>query len=153
MSMLEHKIPPPVVGVLIGAAMWLAARVSPQINVEAAARIAIALAFAGFGLAIALSGVVAFRQARTTVNPLKPEAASALVVHGVYRYTRNPMYLGFAAALVGWAVYLATPVALLGPALFAWFITCFQIVPEERVLRNIFGQEFADYQSRVRRWL
>lgn len=100
-----------------------------------------------------LSGVMAFRRARTTVNPLNPEAATALVIVGVYRYTRNPMYVGLATMLVGWAVYLAAPLALLGPPIFVLFIARFQIVPEERALAEKFGREFADYRKKVRRWL
>jgi len=94
--------------------MWLGSRVSPQLHVESVLWLVVALVFVALGIAIALSGVVAFRRARTTVNPLKPDAASSLVESGIYRYTRNPMYVGLALALVGWAVYLAAPLALLG---------------------------------------
>jgi protein-S-isoprenylcysteine O-methyltransferase Ste14 len=57
------------------------------------------------------------------------------------------------AFLLAWAIYLAQPLALLGPLAFVLYITHFQIVPEERVLSGLFGEEFADYRDRVRRWL
>jgi protein-S-isoprenylcysteine O-methyltransferase Ste14 len=87
------------------------------------------------------------------VNPLHPEATSSLVITGIYRHTRNPMYVGFAAVLLGWAAYLAAPLALLGPLTFVLYITRFQIIPEERALHAKFGPEFAAYQARVRRWI
>jgi len=105
------------------------------------------------GVAVALGGVVSFRRARTTVNPLKPETTAALVVSGVYSFTRHPMYLGMVSVLLAWAVFLASPWSLAGPVLFALYITRFQIVPEERVLSGLFGESFAAYTRQVRRWL
>jgi len=153
MHWLEHRIPPPVVALLVGASMWGLARVSPAVQVDPALRIAVAIALAVLGIATGVSGVIAFRRSGTTTNPLKPGAASSLVVGGVYRHTRNPMYLGLAFVLLGWAAYLAAPLALLGPPIFVLFITRFQIIPEESALAEIFGQQFTAYRSSVRRWL
>ena len=153
MKWLEHRIPPPVVGVLTGAAMWALARVTPVLGIRMSLRIAAAAAVFVAGLAVAALGIVAFRTAQTTVNPLKPESTSSIVVSGVYRFTRNPMYLGLVLGLIGWAIYLAAPAALLGPAAFMAFITRFQIRPEERALHEKFGRTFADYTAKVRRWL
>jgi protein-S-isoprenylcysteine O-methyltransferase Ste14 len=153
MPWLEHKIPPPIVGLLIGAGMWLIAKAAPLIALDSQVRWVIAALFVASGLIITLLGGAAFHRAQTTVNPLKPEAASTLVVVGIYRYTRNPMYVGFAMVLIGWAVYLSAPLTLLGPALFVLFINRFQIIPEERVLNAKFGQQFSEYKIKVRRWL
>jgi protein-S-isoprenylcysteine O-methyltransferase Ste14 len=100
-----------------------------------------------------LSGLLAFRRARTTINPMKPGASSAMVSGGVYRITRNPMYVGLVLLLCGWSVYLGSPWAWLAPLAFAAYVTRFQIVPEERVLARLFGAEYAAYRARVRRWL
>ena len=153
MYSLNHKIPPPIVAILLGTVMWGIARLFPPIHFEQVLRIAVALALVVLGIAVGLAGAIAFRRAKTTTNPLKPGAASSLVTGGVYRFTRNPMYLGVAIVLVGWAAYLAAPVALLGPAIFVLFITRFQIIPEELALTEIFGQQFIAYKSAVRRWL
>jgi protein-S-isoprenylcysteine O-methyltransferase Ste14 len=102
---------------------------------------------------VAMGAGIRFRRANTTVNPLKPQAASSLVTIGIYRYTRNPMYLGLLFLIVAWAVLLSSPFALLGPVTFVAFIGRFQIVPEERVLSALFGEEYAAYKSHVRRWL
>ena len=87
------------------------------------------------------------------MNPLKPETSSRLVTSGIYRHTRNPMYLGMAVVLLGWAAWLGSAWSLLGIAMFAAYITRFQILPEETALQRIFGAEFDEYRERVRRWL
>jgi protein-S-isoprenylcysteine O-methyltransferase Ste14 len=97
--------------------------------------------------------VVAFRRAGTTVNPMKPESSSSLVVSGIYAFTRNPMYLGFLFALLAWAIYLSHPAAFLVLPLFVWYMNRFQIEPEERALASLFGEAFTTYAARVRRWL
>lgn len=153
MNWLEHKIPPPIVGLLIGLAMWLAAPFGPSLPVGAAVRYSLAAILLGVGLAFDLLGLLAFRASRTTVNPLAPERASALVTGSVYRVTRNPMYVGLAFLLLAWAAFLAALLPFAGPIFFVLYITRFQIQPEERVLHQLFGEEYAQYSARVRRWL
>lgn len=153
MQSLDLKIPPPAVGVLVGLAMWGVASISPLLDMSTPTRVAAGIAIVLAGGAFSLSGAVSFRRARTTINPMKPEAASALVSTGIYRFTRNPMYVGILLALVGWAVFLAAPWALLGPLAFCLYISRFQIAPEERALSKLFGAEYTAYQAKVRRWL
>jgi len=81
-----------------------------------------------------------------------PSKASSLVVTGIYGYTRNPMYLGGLVMLSAWALFLAKLSACFFLPLFVAYLTRFQIIPEERVLRARFGTEFDDYTKRVRRW-
>jgi protein-S-isoprenylcysteine O-methyltransferase Ste14 len=104
-------------------------------------------------LTVAILGSWAFRKAKTTVSPINPEKASSVVTGGIYSYTRNPMYVGLTAVLVGWAVWLSVPWLFLGPVAFMLFVTRFQIVPEERVMSSKFGRDYDDYRKRVRRWL
>jgi protein-S-isoprenylcysteine O-methyltransferase Ste14 len=153
MTFLEHRVPPPIVGLLCGIAMWYLSRQIPGVTLQDSIRISLAILTCGIGLAIMLTGVISFRRAQTTINPLKPETATALVTSGVYRYTRNPMYLGMLLVLLGWSVFLASPAALTGVVAFGLYIQRFQILPEERALVAVFGSTFTDYMSRVRRWL
>jgi len=150
---LELRIPPPIVGLVIAAGMWAVGHIPPLVPMPRLVRLAVAVSLLAAGAAVALGGVISFRLARTTVNPLKPETTAALVATGVYSFTRNPMYLGMALLLLAWTVFLASPWSLVGPALFALYITRFQIVPEERVLAGLFGESFAAYRRRVRRWI
>lgn len=105
------------------------------------------------GLLLALVGVLQFRRARTTVNPMSPAKTSALVSSGLYRWSRNPMYLGMALLLLGVAAWGSALAGYLLVLAFCWFLTRFQIIPEERALLAAFGQEFAQYRARVRRWI
>ncbi|QJP09193.1 methyltransferase family protein [Pseudomonas multiresinivorans] len=149
MDWLEHRIPPPLVALISGLLMWLAVRPIAPLG----GRLWLALLVVLAGAAVCLAGVASFRRARTTVNPLKPESASSLVIAGIYRHTRNPMYLGFAIILLGWCVFLGSALAVLGVAAFVLYIGRFQIRPEERALRELFGAEFEAFCGRVRRWV
>ena len=153
MHALELKIPPPIVGLLIAAAMWGVTLVSPGTPLPDNIRLTTTIAIALGGVAVAIAGLAAFRRAKTTVHPLKPETASTLVTSGVYRFTRNPMYVGLALVLVAWGVFLSSVWSVLGPLVFIYYMTRFQIMPEERVLSGIFGATYSEYQGRVRRWL
>ena len=153
MPSLELKIPPPAVALVVGLAMGWVSRYGVLEGVPPPWRIGVALAVAAVGACFDVAGIIAFRRAKTTVNPMKPEKSAALVSTGVYRITRNPMYVGMVFILLAWAVYLASPWSLFGPLAFAAYITRFQIAPEERVLAGRFGEAFAIYQARVRRWL
>jgi protein-S-isoprenylcysteine O-methyltransferase Ste14 len=150
---MELRIPPPIVGIVIGAGMWAMAHALPMLQMPKFARLAGTATLAVVGVVIALGGVVSFRRAKTTVNPLKPETSASLVTSGVYSFTRNPMYLGMAMVLLAWSVFLSSAWSLVGPLLFASYITRFQIIPEERVLDKLFGASFAEYKKRVRRWI
>ena len=153
MPSLDNKIPPPDVGALVGLAMWLVASFGPALALSHAARYAAVGILVVAGVAFDVLGLLAFRASRTTVNPLKPQRASALVTDGVYRVTRNPMYVGMCCLLLAWAVYLSALLPFAGPAVFVLYMSRFQIQPEERVLRQLFGDQYVRYTSRVRRWL
>lgn len=153
MKSLELRIPPPLVAALVAAAMWGISRVTPLLEVSILYRVSAAIAIAVAGGFFSIAGAVSFRRARTTVNPMKPESASSLVSSGVYRVTRNPMYVGLLLGLAAWATFLAAPWALLGPLAFLLYIGRFQIAPEEVVLSRLFGTEYAAYKAKVRRWL
>ncbi|HVT74658.1 MAG TPA: isoprenylcysteine carboxylmethyltransferase family protein [Lacunisphaera sp.] len=153
MRRLENRIPPLVTFAVMGAAMWAVARTVPAANFSLPAGHLLAAALGVAGFAVATLGVISFRRARTTVNPLQPGAASALVVSGVYRLTRNPMYLGLLLMLAGWGMYLGHAIALALSAAYVPLMNRLQIQPEERALAAKFGPAFAAYQARARRWL
>jgi protein-S-isoprenylcysteine O-methyltransferase Ste14 len=153
MAGLEHKIPPPIIGLACAGAMYFAAQYSPVMPMAALGKWVLVGAFALSGLALDFSGLMAFLRRHTTINPLHPEKSSALVTGGIYTLSRNPMYLGMACLLLAWAISLQSPAALLGVPAFMAYITRFQIKPEERMLEKLFGGEFTAYRQRVRRWL
>ncbi len=153
MAGLEHKIPPPVIGLLCASGMYAAAQYTPTLDMAPLWKWLLVPAFALTGLALDFSGLLAFLRRQTTINPLRPEKSTALVTGGIYQLTRNPMYLGMACLLLAWAVYLQSPAALLGVPAFMAYITRYQIKPEERILEQLFGADFTRYTAQVRRWL
>lgn len=153
MRALDLKTPPAVVFLVCAAGMWLLARAIPAAEFELRHAGLLAIAIAGFGLAVAIAGVHAFRRQSTTVNPTRPDKSNSLVTGSVYRYTRNPMYVGLACCVLAWGVYLRNVAALPGIIVFIAYLTQFQIKPEERALEEKFGAEYASFKSRVRRWL
>jgi protein-S-isoprenylcysteine O-methyltransferase Ste14 len=153
MHILELKVPPVAVVLVTAALMWLVAWTVPAFGILFPARILVAICLAITGVVTSAVGVISFRQARTTVNPMKPEASSSLVTNGIYKLTRNPMYLGFALGLLGWTVFLSKFLAFLFLPAFILYMNRFQIVPEERALATLFGQAFSAYRETTRRWL
>ena len=151
---MSHRLPPLAVTALLAALMWGAAGAWPQFSWHWPPAHGLALAVGGGAVIVCLLGVASFRRASTTVNPTRPEGTSALVVGGVYRYSRNPMYLGFLLGLVAWGLWLANLPALAGgPLLLVLWLDRFQIIPEERVLESKFGDDYRAYKRQVRRWL
>ncbi len=150
---MDTRIPPPLFAILLAAASWLADRYLPDARVALPWQAEVVIVLLALGLACMLSGVLAFRIARTTVDPMHPERASHLVVSGIYRRTRNPMYLGLLTLLAAWAVFLGQPAALVTLPVWVWYIGRFQIQPEEAALRRLFGAAYVAYCSKVRRWI
>ncbi len=153
LSALNHRIPPPILTVFTALLMWGLAQATPRWPLPDGLRLLGSGALLLVGLAFLASGFLAFRAAKTTINPVNIEAASSLVTSGVFRVSRNPMYVGFTAVLAAWTVYLAAPCAVTGVLGFMLFIYRFQILPEEQVMHAKFGAEFETYRRSVRRWL
>jgi protein-S-isoprenylcysteine O-methyltransferase Ste14 len=153
MSKFEHRIPPPLVALLIGLAMLALAKASGPPAFDEALRIDGASVLFLLGLGVAALGAFAFQRQGADINPHKIDRGDVLVTTGVFRWTRNPMYLGLTLLLCGYAFYLARLSCLLGPVAFVPFITRFQIIPEERAMLAKFGERYADYCAKTRRWI
>ncbi len=150
---MELKVPPLVQLLLVGAGMLAISKLVPSLTFSIPAKIPIGILVVLFGVVVALLGVLEFRKAKTTLDPRYPQKSENLVVTGIYKISRNPMYLGFLLALFGWFVILANVAALLFLPVFVIYINHFQIKPEERFLLQKFGSDFSQYCSKVRRWV
>ncbi|MEL6369904.1 MAG: isoprenylcysteine carboxylmethyltransferase family protein [Pseudomonadota bacterium] len=146
-------VPPPVIGIAFGAAMLFVQRGLPQFQLDVPGGRIAAIIVAVIGLSIEVAAVGHFFRRKTTINPLAPDKTQHLVVEGLYRVTRNPMYLGMAILLTGWALWLGNPINIAFVALFVVVLTELQIKPEERALEAKFGESYRDYCQRVRRWV
>lgn len=153
LNFLELKFPPPLQAVVHAAAMRLVSAQMPALAFTVPGSQTVGAVIACMGLSLVIAGIVTLRMARTTVNPLTPGASTALVTTGIFRLSRNPMYVGVAAALTGWALYLAHGLAFLFVPFFVLYMNRFQILPEERILSAKFSEAYARYKQSVRRWL
>lgn len=153
MRFLENRIPPPLVAAGFAVAMWALSRFVAGVDLPLAVRLAVSALALLAAASLGLAGVAGFWRARTTVNPHRPQAASTLVTSGVYRVSRNPMYLAVALGLLALSLWLAFPWSLLGVLGFVLYLNRFQIAPEERALEARFGEDYRRYRAAVRRWL
>jgi protein-S-isoprenylcysteine O-methyltransferase Ste14 len=150
---LETKVPAPIIAAALGASMKFYATASGVVIDPTALRMYVGLGLAQASGLLAVIAVATFWRARTTINPLDPSRAAHLVTGGVFRVSRNPMYLSLLLLLVAYAVRIDSPAVWLGPIAFIAYVTRFQIHPEERALEARFGEAYLRYRTRTRRWL
>jgi protein-S-isoprenylcysteine O-methyltransferase Ste14 len=133
--------------------MWIFSNTVPLFRFDSFLFMSVGVLFGIVGLCCIVWAGGLFFRSNTTVNPFTPDKSSQLVVHGLYQYTRNPMYFGLLLMLVGWALYLGSASAFFILPFFIFTLNFFQIKPEERVLARLFGEEYRTYQNKVRRWI
>ena len=153
MNALELKVPPVAQVIITAAVMYGAPRIIPNLQFYFDGSNTLAIGLSIIGLGSGVLGVAQFKKAQTTVNPHTPEKSTNLVTSGIYRYTRNPMYLGLVLVLLGWAFYLSHLLPFILVPVFMIYMTRFQIQPEEKMMAQKFGREYQVYLSRVRRWI
>lgn len=153
MAWLETKILPPLVMVICGALMWGIALITPSLPEMATWTNILSKALVASGFLILFIAAFYFFKVKTTINPMVPKRSSSLVTSGLYRYSRNPIYVADIVFLLAWAFYLNNPISLVGIVGFVLYMNRFQIEPEERALEANFGQDYLDFKARVRRWI
>ena len=149
---MNLKVPPMVFLLLVGILMKVVANLLPFQNFSLMMSSMIGTILAFFGIVISLLGVYEFRKAKTTVDPRNPHKSEFLVRAGIYKFSRNPMYLGFLIILFGWWVILENYLAFYFIPLFVLYMNLFQIKPEEMCLSQKFGEAYTEYCNEVRRW-
>ncbi|NNK33841.1 MAG: isoprenylcysteine carboxylmethyltransferase family protein [Xanthomonadales bacterium] len=153
MPRLQLKVPPAIQLVIAAGLMWGLAELTPDLGLDRGLRTWLYRGLTVLGGLVVVRGWWDFRRARTTVDPTRPHKASSLVVTGAYRFSRNPMYLGFLLLLIGWAAFLDNAYSLAALPLIVLSLTQLQIRPEEDALQSRFGSDWEDYARRVRRWI
>jgi protein-S-isoprenylcysteine O-methyltransferase Ste14 len=150
--MLRFRVPPPLLAIGAAALMGWLDREMPVLRLLVVPWNLVGWGFIGIGLCIDAVSVAAFVRAKTTVNPIHVDRATRLVVSGLYRVSRNPMYLGMICLLLGWALLLGSLLPFLVVVAFERLIVVVQIRPEEAALAARFGDEYAQYVRGVNRW-
>ena len=148
---METKIPPPLVTLIFGLSIYFSRELFPIIEIKYSFYVGIVLLLLGF--LILISAVRLFRIDQTTVNPLSPKQATKLVTEGIFKFSRNPMYLGMACVLASLAMFFNIIGGIVFIALFCAYITKFQIVPEEKAMLDLFSEDFDQYKQTTRRWI
>jgi protein-S-isoprenylcysteine O-methyltransferase Ste14 len=147
------KIPPLLLTGLLALLMKLIDTALPIYGFHGFDSTPFSLALLLISILLIIGGVLAFRRASTTINPSQPHNTSTLVTTGVYRLTRNPMYVGFILALTAWGIHLGNPISFLLVVSFYYYMNCFQIKLEEKALQEIFGDNYVQYCTKGKRWL
>ena len=150
---LELKVPPVLLALFFAFLMWLVAQLMPRLLIDDPIRLSAILLLLAGGAFFSLAAVLSFRSAGTTVNPLTPGESTSLVTTGVYRYSRNPMYVGILLMLLAWGVFLSNLFSMVTCAGFFLYMNRYQIQPEEESLSASYGDVYADYLKKVRRWI
>lgn len=150
---MKLLIPPPAQAIIFAGLMWLISTQFPEFGFSGALQQPVAILICLIGICIDLVSVGLFAQKKTTVSPFSPDKTQVLITSGLYQYSRNPMYLGMAFILTGLAVWLGNYASFLMIPCFIWYITQLQIIPEEEILLEKFGEEYGEYMLRVRRWI
>ena len=148
---IKTKFPPPLVALIFGFLINYTKNIFPKIEIKNE------IIFGSFmiisGLIIILSAIILFKKYQTTISPLNPSNATKLITDGIYKFSRNPMYLGLLFVLFGISIILNPTGGLFLIPLFILYLNIFQIVPEENAMVDLFKDEFLEYRKNVRRWI
>ena len=148
---MKNKIPPPIITLICALLIYLSKPFFPELIFNYFNQISLFFLISGF--IIILISFLRFKKEKTTINPIKIEKASSLVTNGIFKYSRNPMYLGMVLILISIGIKFNFHGGLLLVGFFVYFITYFQILPEEKAMLKLFGKDFINYKNKTRRWV
>ena len=147
---MKNTVPPPIVTLICSLLIYLSKPIFPELIINYSSQIS--LFFLIFGLVIIIISFQRFKKEKTTINPIYIEKASSLVTGGIFKYSRNPMYLGMLFILISISIRFNFYGGILIVGFFVYFITYFQILPEEKAMLKLFGDDFINYKKKTRRW-
>lgn len=139
--------------ILAAISIWIISKYTAGFEIKNITKNSIVTLITITGVIFGFSGVISFKKSNTSVDPTKPESADTLVSSGIYRVSRNPMYLSLVFLLIAMVLYLESLWSIIVVCLFVVYMNRFQIIPEERAMIKLFGNEYVDYMQRVRRWI
>ena len=148
---MKTKIPPPIIALICIVINYLSTYLINPIkfpNIEIIGGLILFL-----GVATSMLATLLFRKDKTTVNPMNPEETTTLVTTGIFSITRNPMYLGSFLSISSTVLFFGSWFGIIILMFFVWYITKFQIIPEEEAMEKLFGNKYDEYRQNVRRWI
>ena len=148
---IKTKFPPPLVALTFGFLINYTKNIFPKIEIKN--EIIFGSLMIISGLIIILSAIILFKKYQPTITPLNPSNATKLITDGIYKFSRNPMYLGLLLVLLGISIILNLTGGFFLIPLFILYLNLFQIIPEENAMVDLFKDEFLEYKKKVRRWI
>ena len=148
---MKTKISPPVLAVSMIGLVYLSTLLFEPITFDYQGALSILLVI--IGLACALPSFRLFSRHKTTISPFTPSETAVLLTEGMYRYSRNPMYLGLLLLIISSIIWVGSWLGILISLIFISIMNSLQIIPEEDALLEIFGEEYTEYKKKVRRWI
>ncbi len=145
------KIPPPLIVLTLIISIYFSSKKIDLINIPF--QLEISFFILSLGILVFINPVLKFIKSKTTINPIQFEETNRLVTSGIFKYSRNPMYLGMLMIIISTSIFYLNIYSILTPFLFVFWINKFQIKREEVFLTEKFGKEYLSYKNKTRRWL
>lgn len=149
----QVKTIPPLIPLFFIVLAWLIDKYIYALAIPVTENIQLVVAYIMMAITVILFSFSLYFFIKTKQNPEPHTPTNALYTGGVFRITRNPIYLGFLVAQIVVAIKLNNLYVLLSLPIVWWLLNKWVIEPEEAYLEKLFGQEFLEYKNKVRRWL
>ena len=145
------KIPPPILVLILVVSSCLSSKKIDVIHIPNQTLTSILILL--IGILILIIPISKFIKSKTTIDPIKFKKVNKLVTSGIYKYSRNPMYLGLLLIVISSSILYLNIYSVITPMIFYYWINRFQIKREEIFLTEKFGKEYLLYMTRTRRWI
>ena len=145
------KIPPPILVLILVSSNYFSSKKIDLIHLPNQDLISIIILL--IGILILINPIFKFIKSKTTIDPIKFKKVNKLIISGIYKYSRNPMYLGLLMIVISTSIFFLNIFSITTPFLFYCWINRFQIKREEIFLTEKFGQEYISYKTKTRRWI
>ena len=145
------KIPPPILVLILVSSNYFSSKKIDLIHLPNQDLISIIILL--IGMLILINPIFKFIKSKTTIDPIKFKKVNKLIISGIYKYSRNPMYLGLLMIVISTSIFYLNIFSITTPFLFYCWINRFQIKREEIFLTEKFGKEYMSYKTKTRRWI
>ena len=145
------KIPPPILVLILASSNYFSSKKIDLIHLPNQDLISILILL--IGMLILINPIFKFIKSKTTIDPIKFKKVNKLITSGIYKYSRNPMYLGLLMIVISTSIFYLNIFSITTPLFFYFWINRFQIKREEIFLTEKFGKEYLLYKAKTRRWI
>ena len=145
------KIPPPLLVLILVISNYFSSKKIDLIILPTQNLISFIILL--IGILILITPIFKFIKSKTTIDPIKFKKVTRLITSGIYKYSRNPMYLGLLMIVMSTSIFYLNIFSITTPMLFYFWINRFQIKREEIFLTQKFGKEYLSYKNKTRRWI